>query len=37
MLLKLIVLNQYNYIPSKNGYNDIYNLKKKNKCCCSIY
>ena len=27
----------YNYIPSENGYNDSYSLKKKNKCCCLIY
>ena len=29
-------IKKYNYIPSENGYIDIY-YKKKRKCCCSIY
>jgi hypothetical protein len=36
-IINIESIKEYNYIPSENGYIDIYNLKKKNKCCCSIY
>lgn len=30
-------IKAFNYIPSENGYSDMYRVNKQKKCCCFIY
>ena len=35
-IIEVESIKAFNYIPSTNGYNDIYQKKQK-RCCCIIY